>query len=114
MAKLASILPITSMLECQEFINRVSELRLLKVKQIQINKFNRLLIKEGNITWSQAGSTLSPAASTDQAGSTLPPAASTSSQADRASQAVSAHPPTASTSSQAVSTSHQTVNASPR
>ena len=34
------------------FIDKVSELRFLKIKDRQINKFNRLLLrKEGNITW---------------------------------------------------------------
>ena len=32
----------------------VSEFRHLKVKERQINKFNRLVQKEGNITWSSA------------------------------------------------------------
>ena len=80
-SQLASILSITSMLECQEFIDKVSEFRYLKVKQRQINKFNRLLIKEGNIALSLAGSTLplGSRARSAQAGSALSPAARASS-----------------------------------
>ena len=57
-------------------INRyVSEVRHFKVKQRQKNKFNGLLEKEVNVTWSstpgaQAGSVAS--SSSPQAGSTLP------------------------------------------
>ena len=41
--------------ECQEFINKVSEIRFIKVRQRQINKFNHLVIKkEGNITIANA------------------------------------------------------------
>ena len=40
------------MLECQELIDKVREFRYLKVRERQISKFNRLLQKEGNITWS--------------------------------------------------------------
>ena len=49
--KLASILPNTSMKECQDLIHKVSEFRHSKVKQRQINKFNIPMQKEGNITW---------------------------------------------------------------
>ena len=38
--------------KCQQFIDKVSKLRFLKLKERQINKFNRLLLKkEGNIAW---------------------------------------------------------------
>ena len=41
------------MKKSQELIDKVSEFRHSKVKQRQINKFNRLVEKkEGNITWS--------------------------------------------------------------
>ena len=40
------------MKECHELIDKVSEFRHSKVKQRQINKFNRLIIKDGNITCS--------------------------------------------------------------
>ena len=53
-SKLASIISNTSMKKCQELIDKVSEFRHLKVKERQINKFNRLVQKEGNITWSSA------------------------------------------------------------
>ena len=37
--------------KCQDFIDKVSELRFLKIKDRQISKFNRLLLKkEGNVT----------------------------------------------------------------
>ena len=51
-SQLASIISTTSMLECQELIDKVKESRHLKFRARQINKFNRLLQKEGNITWS--------------------------------------------------------------
>ena len=42
----------------QQLIDRVSELRFLKVRERQVNKFNRLLLKkEGNITWVVSAST---------------------------------------------------------
>ena len=44
-SKLASILPNTSMKECQEVIDKVSEFRHFKEKQRQINKFNKLMQK---------------------------------------------------------------------
>ena len=40
------------MKKCQELIGKVSEFRHFKVKQRQINKFNRLIEKKGYITWS--------------------------------------------------------------
>ena len=50
-AKLASIISQERLEQCQQFINKVSELRFNKVKQRQINKLNHLVSKkEGNIT----------------------------------------------------------------
>ena len=50
-AKLASIISVERLEQCQGFINKVSELRFNKVKQRQINKLNHLVAKkEGNIT----------------------------------------------------------------
>ena len=50
-AKVASISLAERLGECQDFINKVSKLRFIKVKQRQINKFNHLVTKkEGNIT----------------------------------------------------------------
>ena len=50
-AKLASIILQERLEQCQDFINKVSELRFNKVKQRQINKLNHLVAKkEGNIT----------------------------------------------------------------
>ena len=49
--KLASIISQERLEQCQNFINKVSELRFNKVKQRQINKLNHLVTKkEGNIT----------------------------------------------------------------
>ena len=37
--------------KCQQFIDKVSELRFLKIKERQVNKFNKILLKkQGNIT----------------------------------------------------------------
>ena len=36
--------------KCQGFIEKVGEIRFNKVKHRQVNKFNNLLRKEGNIT----------------------------------------------------------------
>ena len=44
MSKLASIVSATIMDKCQQFIDKVSELRFLKIKERQVNKFNRLLL----------------------------------------------------------------------
>ena len=50
-AKLASIISAERIRECQDFINKVSEIRFTKVRQRQLNKFNNLVTKkEGNIT----------------------------------------------------------------
>ena len=46
-SQLGSIISTTSMLECQELIDKVRESRFLKVRERQISKFNRLLQKEG-------------------------------------------------------------------
>ena len=58
MSQLVSKISITSMQRCQELIDKVREFRYLKVRERQINKFNRLLQKEGNITWSSTPKTL--------------------------------------------------------
>ena len=51
-SKLASILSSSTMDKYQQFIDKVSEFRFLKIKDRQINQLNRLLLrKEGNITW---------------------------------------------------------------
>ena len=50
-SKLAAIISTQRLRECQDFIDKVSEIRFNKVKQRQLNKFNLLTIrKEGNIT----------------------------------------------------------------
>ena len=54
-AKLASIISAERLGECQDFIDKVSEIRFIKVRQRQINKFNHLVTKkEGNITIANA------------------------------------------------------------
>ena len=94
--------------KCQQFIDKVSELRFPKIKERQVNKFNRLLLKkQGNITWfsavpptqvgnphadsagPQVASTPPPQAGSSQACSTVAQAASTSSPKTGSSQAVS-------------------------
>ena len=50
-SKLATIISTQRLRECQDFVDKVSEIRFNKVKQRQLNKFNLLTIrKEGNIT----------------------------------------------------------------
>ena len=49
-SKLASILSASMYRECQGFIEKVGEMRFIKVKKRQINEFNNLEKKEGNIT----------------------------------------------------------------
>ena len=102
--------------KCQQFIDKVSEVRFLKIEERQVNKVNRLLLKkQGNITWFSA---VTPTGN-PQAESTGPQAASTSSPKTSNSQAVSTvsqgdravHPQ--AVSSQAVSTNFQGVGAVP-
>ena len=53
--QLASIISAERLRECQDFINKVSEIRFTKVRQRQLNKFNILINKkEGNITRANA------------------------------------------------------------
>ena len=49
-SKLASILSTHMFRKCQGFVEKVGEIRFNKVKLRQVNKFNNLLRKEGNIT----------------------------------------------------------------
>ena len=50
-SKLATIISTQRLRECQDFVDKVSEIRFNKVKQRQLNNFNLLTIrKEGNIT----------------------------------------------------------------
>ena len=52
---LASIISAQRLKECQGFIDKVSEIRFIKVRQRQLNKFNILINKkEGNITRANA------------------------------------------------------------
>ena len=58
--QLASIILAERLVECQDFINKVSEFRFNKVRQRQINKLNHLVSKkEGNITIANALNNLS-------------------------------------------------------
>ena len=63
-----------SLLECQELIDNIRESRYLKVREKPINKFNRLLQKEGNVTWlsipnhPQLGNSAGPASIPSQLG----------------------------------------------
>ena len=110
------------MKEYQELIDKVSEFRHSKVKQRQINKFNKVMQKERNITWQgsqgvhcsappiyrasspQAVSTPPPAvrANFPQAGSGSPHAISSSTQAARSSSSQAGSP-----CPQAVNSPHQ-------
>ena len=50
-SQLAAIISTQRLRECQDFIDKVGEIRFNKVKQRQLNKFNLLTIRnEGNIT----------------------------------------------------------------
>ena len=49
-SQLASILSAQRLRECKGFVEKVGEIRFTKVKQRQLNKFNNLNKKEGNIT----------------------------------------------------------------
>ena len=39
------------MKKCREFIDKVHELTFIKIKERQVNKFSKLIKKQGNITW---------------------------------------------------------------
>ena len=57
-SQIASILPNPSYNKCQEFIEKVKELRFKKVNDRQVRKLNNLLNKkEGNITWQSTPNT---------------------------------------------------------
>ena len=50
-SQLAAIISTQRLRECQDFVDKVGEIRFNKVKQRKLNKFNLLTIrKEGNIT----------------------------------------------------------------
>ena len=44
-SKLESFVSTTIMDKCQQFLDKVGELRFLKIKERRVNKFNRLLLK---------------------------------------------------------------------
>ena len=67
-SQLATVISTTSMLKCQELIDKAREFRYLKGRERQISKFNRLLQKEGKITWSST-----PNPNSHQPGSSIGP-----------------------------------------
>ena len=69
-SKLASILSTHMFSKCQSFIEKVGKIRFNKVNHRQVNKFNNLLRKEGNIT---GLSTQLTAFSSSQAGRQVDP-----------------------------------------
>ena len=74
--QLASIISAQRLRECQGFIDKVSEIRFIKVRQRQLNKYNMLLNrKEGNITRANAINLTNNLASQAgrQASTSLPP-----------------------------------------
>ena len=94
-SQIASILPIPSYRKCQEFIEKVKELKFKKVKDRQVRKFNNLLNKkEGNITWQSSQVTpaarASPQVASRQAtlAARAPPHVAISSQAGRYTQSL--------------------------
>ena len=103
-----SLVSTSTMDKCQQFIDKVGELRFLKIKERHFNKFNRLLLKkQGNITWfSAVPPTL--AGNPPQGDSTVP------TQTECAdAQAASASPLAVSTNSQAECTDAQAASTSP-
>ena len=103
-SKLASLVLTSTMDKCQQFIDKVGELKFLKIQERQVNKLNRLLPKkQGNITWlnTQTGNPQAinpPQAVSTWAASTVLPQAGTISQGDSTS------PQAVSTDSQGIST----------
>ena len=52
-SQLAAIISTETLRECQDFVDKVGEIRFIKVKDRQIKKFQNLVNKkQGNITWS--------------------------------------------------------------
>ena len=119
-SQLAAIISTQSLRECQDFVDKVGEIRFNKVKQRQLNKFNLLTIrKEGNITRSNTNlnnhnhnlnsQTNSQVNQISQAreGSTPPQASPPSGEDNRSSQAGPPHgeastsPPPSQANSQA-------------
>ena len=101
-SKLASLVSTSIIDICQQFIDKVGELRSLKIKERQVNTFNRLLLKkQGNITWFSV--VLPTQAGNPQAGN---PSQAGNSQAHSTVQAAGASSPQTA-SSQAGSTISQ-------
>ena len=103
-SKLASLVLDSTMKKCQEFIDKVSELRYIKIKERQVNKFNKLIKKQGNIIWFSAV----PPAGNPQANNSS--GESADAQAARATPLAS---PVRSQAPQAENTDAQAVSASP-
>ena len=103
-SQLVAIISTQRLRECQDFVDKVGEIRFNKVKQRQLNKFNLLTIrKEGNITRSNTNlnnhnhnlnsQTNSQVNQISQAreGSTPPQASAPSGEDNRSSQAGPSH-----------------------
>ena len=98
-SKLASILSTHMFGKCQGFVEKVGEIRFNKVKHRQVNKFNNLLRKEGNIIGvstqlttfnsSQAGRQVGDIATSQVASTVLPNSSIVASQAGRQAGSVS-------------------------
>ena len=79
LCRLASILSTQMFRTCQGFIEKVDEIGFNKVKHRQVNKFNNLLRKEGNITGVSTQLTIlahlrqAGDSATSQEASTVPP-----------------------------------------
>ena len=93
-SKIASILPAPCYQQCQEFIEKVKETRLTKVKEGQVRKFDKLLNKkkgiitrQGNITW-QSSQVFQAARASSQAINRQVTPATRALQAANSSQAV--------------------------
>ena len=111
----------------QEFIDKVSELRFIKIKERQVNKFNKLIQKQGNKTWfsavPSAGNPWANNSSGEHADATSAalPASPVRSQAPQAqagtdTQAISTSPPAFPVRSQVLQveiTEDQAVSKSP-
>ena len=102
-SQLASLVLNSTMKKCQEFIDKVSELRFIKIKERQVNKFNKLIKKQGNITWFSAVPSVGNPWANNSSGEC--PDAQAASDSPPASPVRSQAPQTENTDAQAVSTS---------
>ena len=103
-SQIVFMLPTPSYRKCQEFIEKVKELRFKKVKDRQVRKFNNLLNKKvGNITWQSSPHT----------GRQVPPAAGASPQVENRQASLNTRAtPHAANNSQAGRQVHSATRAS--